>query len=293
MTGQVPGSPAVESYRYRAARSDGTLELGELRAGSRDGAVAALSARGLFPMEVSARPAPSELALGLRVLASLLEAGLPMSRALAAFEDLAPPRWRPAMRPLREQVREGQSLAVAMSRSALEIPPLVVGIIHAGEAGSGVAKAVRSAADLTEQAAAVRATIRAALTYPAILAVAGAASIALLVGVVLPRFALILVDLGQALPPTTRFVIAAAAAVRSGALPGFVVFPDGRGGTRIFSHFRAWVPCAARPPPRAPVRLRRRCCRVASRSPARCATPRWRAAIRPSPRVCSLHASGS
>ena len=244
MTGQVPGSPAAESYRYRAARSDGTLELGELRAGSREGAVAVLSARGLFPMEVSARPAvharrarlsPSELALGLRVLASLLEAGLPMSRALAAFEDLAPPRWRPAMGPLREQVREGQSLAAAMSRSALEIPPLVVGIIHAGEAGSGVAKAVRSAAELTEQSAAVRATIRAALTYPAILAVAGAASIALLVGVVLPRFALILVDLGQALPPTTRFVIAAAAAVRSGALPGLVVF------VALASLWRGWT----------------------------------------------------
>jgi general secretion pathway protein F len=231
-TGQaMTGGKGVESFRYRAARPNGTIELGELRAPSRDGAVAALSARGLFPMEVTARPpvrtrrtrlSPPELALGLRLLASLLEARLPMSRALAAFEDLAPPAWRHGLGPLRDQVREGQSLAAALAGSPLEIPPLVVGIIQAGEAGSGVATAVRSAAELTEHAAAMRATIRAALTYPAILAAAGVGSVGLLVGVVLPRFALILTDLGQALPPTTRFVVDAAGVTRAGALPAFV-----------------------------------------------------------------------
>jgi len=235
VTGQVPttGINGVESFRYRAARPDGTMELGELRAPSREGAITVLGARGLFPIEVAARPpvrarrarlSPSELALGLRVLASLLEAGLPMTRALGAFEDLAPPAWRTGLAPLRDQVREGQSLAAGLARSPLEIPPLVIGIIQAGEAGSGVAAAVRSAAELTEHAAALRATIRAALTYPVILACAGAASVALLVGIVLPRFALILTDLGQALPPTTRFVIDAAAFLRVAALPAIGTF---------------------------------------------------------------------
>jgi general secretion pathway protein F len=222
-----------ESFRYRAARPDGTMELGELRAPSREGAITVLGGRGLFPIEVAARPAvrarrarlsPSELALGLRVLASLLEAGLPMTRALGAFEDLAPPAWRTGLAPMRDQVREGQSLGAALARSPLEIPPLVIGIIQAGEAGSGVAAAVRSAAELTEHAAALRTTIRAALTYPVILACAGAASVGLLVEVVLPRFALILTDLGQALPPTTRFVIDAAAFLRVAALPGIGIF---------------------------------------------------------------------
>jgi general secretion pathway protein F len=82
-----------------------------------------------------------------------------------------------------------------------------------------VAGAVQSAAELTERAAATRAAIRAALTYPVILAVAGAASIGLLVGVVLPRFAVILADLGQALPPATRLVLSASEVTRVGALP--------------------------------------------------------------------------
>lgn len=224
--------PGTVGFRYRAARPDGTMELGEVRASSRESAVASLTDRGLFPMEVVARPAlrmsrarlsASELALGLRLLANLLEADLPISRALSAFEDLAPLGWRPGMETIRSQVREGQTLATALAHSPLPIPSLVVGIIQAGEAGSGVAAAVRSAAQLTEHAAATRAAIRAALTYPVILACAGTASLALLVGVVLPRFAVILADLGQALPPITRFVLAAAGATRASALPVLLV----------------------------------------------------------------------
>jgi general secretion pathway protein F len=222
----------TDRFRYRAARADGTMERGEVDAASYDGAVVMLSDRGLFPVDVVVQPAvrtrrtrvaAADLALGLRVLANLLEAGLPMSRALAAFTDLAPAAWRPGLEPLREQVREGQTLAAALARSPLDFPPLVVGIIQSGEAGGGVAGAVRSAAELTERAATTRAAIRAALTYPVILAVASAASIALLVGVVLPRFALILADLGQALPPATRLVLTASEVARVATVPALVV----------------------------------------------------------------------
>jgi general secretion pathway protein F len=235
-------------FGYRAARPDGSLERGELRAPTREGAVATLNARGLFPLEVVARPATrsrrtrlaaSELALGLRVLANLLEAGLPMSRSLVAFDDLAPPGWRPGLDQIRSSVREGQTLAAALRHSDLEIPPLVIGIIQAGEAGSGVAAAVRSAAELTEHSAAIRAAIRAALTYPAILTCAGAASLVLLVGVVLPRFALILADLGQALPPTTRFVLASAAFARAAVVPAAVAI------TGILLWWRSWTTSSA------------------------------------------------
>jgi general secretion pathway protein F len=239
----MPLSDGV-SYRYSAARLDGTIERGDVSAPSRDGALAALSDRGLFPVEIVARSpvrvrrarvAAADLALGLRMLASLLEAGLPISRALAAFGDLAPAAWRVGLSSLRDSVREGQTLGAALARSPLEIPSLVIGIVRAGEAGSGLAAAVRSAADLTEHVAATRAAIRAALTYPVILAVAGVASIGLLIGVVLPRFALILADLGQALPPSTRFVLGAASFARDAALPviaGFLL---------LFIAWRSWT----------------------------------------------------
>jgi type II secretory pathway component PulF len=95
-------------------------------------------------------------------------------------------------------------------------------MMRAGEAGSGIAAAVRRAADFMEAAAATQRAIRGALAYPILLAAAGAASVALLIGIVLPRFEAILIDLGHALPTVTRIVLTAAAGMRAGALPALL-----------------------------------------------------------------------
>jgi general secretion pathway protein F len=215
-------------YAYRAAHRSGLLESGVVRAESADAARELLFARGLFPVEVRAkqdrRPRGSrisagDLALGLRVLATLLEAGLPVARALAAMDDLAPAAWGPALPALRDSVRQGSGLAAALAAAPVDFPPLVVGLVQAGEAGSGLSTAVARAAELTESAAATRRAVRAALAYPLLLAGAGTASVLLLVGFVLPRFALILDDLGQSLPATARLVLGAAEAARAGFVP--------------------------------------------------------------------------
>ncbi|MGH7463119.1 MAG: type II secretion system F family protein, partial [Longimicrobiales bacterium] len=164
----------------------------------------------------------ADLALGLRMLATLLESGLPIARALAALDDVAPSSWHSALHAVQEGIRQGKSLAAALQASSLAVPPLVIGILQAGEAGSGVPRAVRRAAELMESTAAVRSTIRSALTYPLILFVAGTASLGLLVGVVLPRFQTILADLGQALPASTRLILMLAGVTKSGTLPSFL-----------------------------------------------------------------------
>lgn len=212
------------SYTYRAARSDGALEMGVLSAESRDAAARALEGRGLFPLELRVereertrgrRISARDLALGFRVLATLLEAGLPMARSLAAMPELAPPAWAPALPEIERAVREGSSLTAALTAGPLLVPPVVLGIVRAGEAGSGLAVAVRRAAELLEHQAAMRSAVRSALAYPALLATAATASVVLLVGVVLPRFSTILADLGQSLPPTTRIVLNASTVIRA------------------------------------------------------------------------------
>ena len=70
-------------------------------------------------------------------------------------------------------MREGQSFATALASAPIELPSLVIGIAQAGEAGTGLAPAMRRAAELTESIVETRAAIRAALIYPAVVAVAG------------------------------------------------------------------------------------------------------------------------
>jgi len=235
-------SPAA--FQYLASRKDGTLEIGTIEATSESAANSQLIDQGLFPVEVQKATRTEEkqrvisaedLALGLRMLASFLEAGLPVNRALAALVDVVPPSWLPILDHVREEVRQGSPLGGALHSCPVRIAPLVVGIIQAGEAGSGLVTAVKRSADIVDASVATRRAITAALAYPIILAIAGSASLALLVGIVLPRFAAILADIGQTLPPATRVVLGMSTAFR------FSFFPLLAFVTLALLVWRAWV----------------------------------------------------
>ncbi|HMJ57579.1 MAG TPA: type II secretion system F family protein, partial [Gemmatimonadales bacterium] len=217
------------TFAFTAVRPNGAVETGVVEAETREAAASLIGARGTFPITVTRRSAGlggahtrvggQDLALGLRALATLLQSGIPLARALAILDDLAPPAWKSALPDLRHRVEQGQPLGVALEASSLTLPAHVIGILRAGEAGSGLAAAVEQAALLLETRAATRAALRSALAYPAMLAVAGGASVTLLVTVVLPRFATLLIDYGQSLPLSTRVVLGIGALVRVLALP--------------------------------------------------------------------------
>src|SRR3954467_1841301 len=105
-------------FAFRAIASDGSVERGTLDAESAAEARDALVRRGLFVVAIESKGlrrerreplSAADLALGLRILANLLESGLPVARALQAFEDLAPRSWKVALPSIRQRVREGRS----------------------------------------------------------------------------------------------------------------------------------------------------------------------------------------
>jgi type II secretory pathway component PulF len=240
-------------FAYRAASANGEIDGGLVDAESLREAREILASRGLYVVSLESRGhrfarrdplSVADLALGLRVLADLLESGLSASRALHTFEELAPRGWRPALPHIRRSVREGQSLAAALASAPVVIPGLVIGIAQAGEAGGGIGPAIRAAAELMESSAKMRASIRSALAYPVVVAAAGVLAIGILITVVLPRFAKILADLGQKLPGSTRLVLDGAAAVHAGLVPGLIVLAIGfaiwRGWTQTESGRQSW-----------------------------------------------------
>lgn len=216
------------TYSYRALRTDGTSVTGTVTASSETHAAAVLTDRELFPfslhiasrLSTRKRAIPvSDLALGLRILANLLDSGLPIGRTLDTFAELAPTTWEPGIAPMRDAIHGGKTLAMALGVSPLDVPPVIIGMLHAGEAGAGLASAVRRSAALMERTAATRSAIRNALAYPLVLAIAGTSSLSLLLIVVLPKFAAILHDLGQTLPRSTQLVINTATTIRAYAFP--------------------------------------------------------------------------
>ncbi len=221
----------MTAFRYRAARLDGELLQGTVDAGSTETALRVVSERGLFPLavehETSSSPVraaagTAETAAMLAGLAAMLEAGLPADRALLAVEETASPRLRAALAAARAQVREGRAMSSALGAAGV-VPPLVVGYLKAGERSGKLAAATQRAAQELERDAETGARIRAALTYPVFLCIAGAVSVTAIVGFVIPRFARLLGDQGRALPFATRTLLAASSVLSHGAIPLLVL----------------------------------------------------------------------
>lgn len=212
----------MTTFRFDAARADGHRVRGTLEAATREAAAALLSARGLFAVAVEPthmgaklpgwrRPSVRATATVMRSLATLVEAGVPLERALAATERVATGSLRPALARAGARVREGAALSAALAAEGELFSGVTVGLIRAGERGVGLGPALLEAAGQLEREAETVARIRAALAYPLLLAVVGSLSVGLIVVFVIPRFAAILGDLGQALPPATRTLIGLAA----------------------------------------------------------------------------------
>lgn len=218
----------MTAFRYQAARADGATVRGRLEAASRPAAAALLSARGLFPVLVEPaaegtawwppRPSVRARAIALQSLATLVDAGLPLEKALQGTEQVVSGRLRESVSRIREHVRQGRSLGAAMAEEAGVFSGVTLGLVRAGERGVGLGAALTQAATQLDREAESAARVRTALAYPALLAVAGSISVAVIVLFVVPRFAAILGDLGESLPAATRALIAISNLVRHDGL---------------------------------------------------------------------------
>ncbi len=220
------------TFRYRAARADGRIVRGAIAAESEPDGLARLVAQGLHPLALepldrarSRHPCAGrrDLALAFRSVASLVTAGVPLERALASTESLAREPLRGALVLAGTGLREGRTFADALARSNGAIPPIAVDLVAAGERASQLPRALDELADHLEREAELSARVRQALAYPIVLLVAGAASVAIITTVVVPRFAEMLAEAGQQLPATTRLLLDAASLVRRGWLPGLLL----------------------------------------------------------------------
>ena len=115
----------MSPYRYRAARADGAMVVGIVDAATAWQANATLAERGLFPVAVA--PAePSErqqrsasrqdLALVFRSIAALVAGGVPLERAVAATESLAPASLRETLADARACLQRGYDFAQAFGQ---------------------------------------------------------------------------------------------------------------------------------------------------------------------------------
>jgi general secretion pathway protein F len=166
---------------------------------------------GLLQMDLQGRRGlrKQDVADLIRELATMLTAGQDLDRALRYMQETAPKRIRPTVTGLRDAVRDGSPLSVAMSRYPTTFPAMHVGMVRAGEAGGNLGPTLARIADLLDRQRALASTVTSALIYPAVLFVAMISAVTLLLTEVLPQFVPMFEQSGVALPASTQFLIAA------------------------------------------------------------------------------------
>jgi general secretion pathway protein F len=141
-------------------------------------------------------------------LSTLVSAGLPIDRSLDILGTLTENgRLREAVKDVLKRVEEGSSLNEALGYHPRIFSKLYINMVKAGESGgflemilSRLARYVQSSKELKDYLVSV-------MIYPLILTFVSGISIAILVTFVIPRFATMFSEMGQAIPLPTQIIL--------------------------------------------------------------------------------------
>lgn len=217
-------------FTYRAADRRGQTIDGVMEAADARAVVERLRKEAYFPIKVSTQAErTSWLSFGgsstrirhrdllafTQMLATLVEAGLPLDRALSILEELAhTPRVRVIVTDLLHAVRGGSSLSEALARHhPRPFSRLYINMVRAGEKGGVLEVSLRRLAEFLEARAAFNEAVVSALAYPLVITTVGAGAIVFLMTFVIPRFATIFNDMGQAIPLPTQILMTISATI--------------------------------------------------------------------------------
>lgn len=220
----------MATFRYRAA-----TPTGELRAGAMDGASASdvlerLRRLGLMPIEAVETKAASQaakrppkvnaatrqaVANAIAELAVLLEAGLPLDRALTVTVETVPRALAGPFAEMLKLVKEGAPLSRAMILQPALFPPMASAMAEAGEANGRLGAALARLGETLDRSEALRQTVASSMVYPVMLLGVATAVILMMLLVVVPQFQGLFEDSGASLPPMTRAIMAISLALKS------------------------------------------------------------------------------
>ena len=143
-------------------------------------------------------------------LATLLNAGVPLDRALSICSELTESKaFQQVIADVLRQVRGGKSLADALEAQGKAFSRLYVNMVRAGQASGTLAAIFQRLAELEAAAAEWRSQLISSLIYPALLTAVAIASILVLMNVVVPRFAQVFESTGLPIPLPTYMLLEA------------------------------------------------------------------------------------
>lgn len=229
----------MSAFDYEAVDHSGKALLGQIAATTERDALQILTSRGLTPVSLSAvkesklktsgftleRP-PSDQAyiLTVKQLSLLLNAGVPLIGAVETLKTQGlHPQIAQGFDKMSKALRSGTGFSTAFAAALPDLPAYVFQLSAAGESIGELGPALADAATQMEYEYKVKQDIRNALTYPAILVLAGISAVVFIFLVVVPRFSAMVASSDEPLPLLSQIVLSTGMALSENRLLVFAI----------------------------------------------------------------------
>lgn len=218
----------MQLFSYKATTAKGELLQGVMEGADRASVIAQIQSAGHIPIRVghaSNQPfrlflrsenqcrhaiSQRQLTLFTQELASLLQAGLPLDRALHTMIDVCiDSKIRELATIIQDAVRGGSSLSDAMEGQGGVFSRFYVSMVRAAEASGNLDQGLTRLEEYLVRSKALKDSVLSALIYPSILFAVAAISLVIILTYVVPQFTQLFSDMGRALPLSTQIVVSA------------------------------------------------------------------------------------
>ncbi|MFA0737534.1 MAG: hypothetical protein LKKZDAJK_000622 [Candidatus Fervidibacter sp.] len=207
----------MPTFAYVARTMQGQVSQGTIEAPDERAALQQLRQQGLIITSLRRQDAPRaaqagqrasfaasfgrvklrDMALFCRQLATLINAGVSLVRALAVLErQTQNARLRYIIRQLTRDVEDGMQLSRAMAKFPREFSNLFIGMVRAGEVGGVLDETLQRMATFLEKDLELRRKVKSAMTYPTIVIIFAVAIVIFLSVWIVPKFMQLFTDLG-------------------------------------------------------------------------------------------------
>lgn len=210
-------------YKYTASTAEGSLVNGVVEAESETTAEEILWKSGLTIVDLKKSlklPALHEMLPSLfgvkrsdviqfsRNLASLLDAGIPIFRALTIQSRFGRASLRAVLREVMKDLERGARLSEACAKYPKIFPNFYVYLLRTGEEVGNLSGVLKDIATHMERDEATAKKIKGSLAYPAFVMLLAVGAVVIMLTFVVPAITSMFKEFGSKLPPMTRGLIA-------------------------------------------------------------------------------------
>ena len=231
-------------FQWSGKTAKGTIESGEMSAGTKDEVIAQLRRKNIVATVVNEKAKKvgklsfgggvkdKDIVVFTRQFATMIDAGLPLVQALEILSSQVENKTlSKTLQQVKADVESGATYADALRKHPRVFTELYVNMVAAGEAGGILDTILNRLATYIEKAMKLKKKVKGAMVYPIVVSTIAVGVIAVIMVFVVPTFTQMFATLGGTLPLPTRmvvnlshFIAGPGGILALGAIVAFVIF---------------------------------------------------------------------